>query len=94
MQLSRARFLSTASTIHQGASGMWAPKGTPKDVIAKVNAAVSAAFADPAVRKRFADLGHEIPPRDALTPQALFDYHKAELDRWWPIIKAAGIKPE
>lgn len=72
--------------------GMWAPKGTPKDVVAKLNAAVAAAFADPAVRKRFADLGHEIPPPDQLSPQALFAHHKAELDRWWPVIKAAGIK--
>jgi tripartite-type tricarboxylate transporter receptor subunit TctC len=74
--------------------GMWAPKGTPKDIVAKLNAAVVKAFADPAVQKRFADLGHEIPPREQLTPQALYDHHKAELDRWWPIIKAAGIKPE
>lgn len=72
--------------------GLWAPKGTPKDVIGKLNAAVQAAFADPAVRKRFADLGHEIPVREQQSPQALFAHHKAELDRWWPIIKAAGIK--
>jgi tripartite-type tricarboxylate transporter receptor subunit TctC len=72
--------------------GLWAPKGTPKDVVAKLNAAVVAAFADAAVRKRFTDLGHEIPARDQLSPQALFAHHKAELDRWWPIIKAAGIK--
>ena len=74
--------------------GLWAPKGTPKDVVAKLNAAVAAAFADPAVRKRFADLGHEIPARELQSPQALFAHHKAELDRWWPIIKAAGIKIE
>ncbi|MPZ40148.1 MAG: tripartite tricarboxylate transporter substrate binding protein BugD [Rhizobiales bacterium] len=72
--------------------GLWAPKGTPKDVVAKLNAAVRKAFADPAVQKRFADLGHAIPPPELQTPQALFDHHKAELDRWWPIIKAAGIK--
>ena len=72
--------------------GLWAPKGTPKDVVAKLNAAVAAAFADPAVRKRFADLGHEIPARELQSPQALLAHHKAELDRWWPIIKAAGIK--
>ena len=74
--------------------GMWAPKGTPKDVIAKLNAAVSAAFADPAVQKRFADLGHALPPREQQSPQALLAHHKAELDRWWPIIKAAGIKAQ
>ncbi|MBX9776646.1 MAG: tripartite tricarboxylate transporter substrate binding protein BugD [Xanthobacteraceae bacterium] len=72
--------------------GLWAPKGTPKDVVAKLNAAVSAAFADPAVRKRFTDLGHAIPAQEQQSPQALFAHHKAELDRWWPLIKAAGIK--
>jgi tripartite-type tricarboxylate transporter receptor subunit TctC len=72
--------------------GMWAPKGTPKPVIAKINAAVVAAFADPATQKRFAELGMEIPPRDQQTPEALYAHHKAELDKWWPIIKAAGIK--
>ena len=71
--------------------GLWAPKGTPKDVIAKLNAAVSAAFADPVVQKRFADLGHALPTREQQSPQALFAHHKAELDRWWPVIKAAGI---
>jgi tripartite-type tricarboxylate transporter receptor subunit TctC len=72
--------------------GLWAPKGTPKEVVAKLNAAVVAAFADPAVRKRFADLGHNIPPPDQLTPAALQAYHQKELDKWWPIIKAANIK--
>jgi tripartite-type tricarboxylate transporter receptor subunit TctC len=72
--------------------GLWAPKGTPQEVVAKLNAAVVAAFADPAVRKRFADLGHNIPPREQLTPEALSAYHKTELDKWWPIIKAANIK--
>jgi tripartite-type tricarboxylate transporter receptor subunit TctC len=74
--------------------GMWAPKGTPKDVIGKLNAAVQAAFADGAVRKRFADLGHEIPPRELQSPQALAAHHKAEIGRWWPIIKAAGVKTQ
>ena len=72
--------------------GLWAPKGTPKEIIAKLNSAVVEAFADPSVQKRFADLGHEIPSRDQLTPEALAAYHKAELDKWWPIMKAAGIK--
>ena len=74
--------------------GLWAPKGTPKDVVAKLNAAVSAAFADPGVQRRFADLGHAIPPPELQSPQALLSHHKAELDRWWPIIKAAGIKAQ
>ena len=74
--------------------GLWAPKGTPKDVIGKLDAAVVAAFADPGVRKRFTDLGHEMPPRDQQTPQALLAHHKAEIDRWWPIIRAANIKAQ
>jgi len=74
--------------------GLWAPKGTPNDVVAKLSAAVSAAFADPAVQQRFADLGHALPPREQQSPQALAAHHKAELARWWPIIKAAGIKAQ
>jgi tripartite-type tricarboxylate transporter receptor subunit TctC len=72
--------------------GLWAPKGTPKDVIATLNAAVVDALADPAVRQRLTDLGHEIAPREQQTPAALAAYHKAEIDKWWPIIKAANIK--
>jgi tripartite-type tricarboxylate transporter receptor subunit TctC len=72
--------------------GMWAPKNTPKPVIAKLNAAVVAAFADPAVQKRFRDLGMEIPPREQQTPEGLYAHHKAEIEKWWPIIKSAGIK--
>ena len=72
----------------------WAPKGTPKDVIAKLNAAVVEALADPAVRRRLADLGLEIFPREQQTPEALAAFHKAEIEKWWPIIKAAGIKAE
>jgi tripartite-type tricarboxylate transporter receptor subunit TctC len=72
--------------------GLWAPKGTSKDAIAKLNAAVVAALADPTVRQRFADQGQEIPSRDQQTPEALAAYHKADIDRWWPIIKAANIK--
>jgi tripartite-type tricarboxylate transporter receptor subunit TctC len=74
--------------------GLWAPKGTPKDVIAKFNAAVVSALADPIVQKRFTEQGQEMPPRDQLTPQALSDYQKADIEKWWPIIKAAGIKAE
>jgi tripartite-type tricarboxylate transporter receptor subunit TctC len=75
-------------------NGLWAPKGTPADVIAKLNAAVVDTLADPAVRKRLDELGLEIPARDQQTPQALFAYHKAEIEKWWPMIKAANIKPE
>jgi tripartite-type tricarboxylate transporter receptor subunit TctC len=71
--------------------GLWAPKGTPKDVIARLNGAVQAAFADAGVQKRFAQLGHAIPPRERQTPAALAAHHKAEVARWWPVIKAAGI---
>ncbi|MSP45723.1 MAG: tripartite tricarboxylate transporter substrate binding protein BugD [Xanthobacteraceae bacterium] len=72
--------------------GLWGPRGLPKAVIDKVNAAAVAAFADPAVQKRIADLGQTIPPSDQLTPEALAAYHKVEVDKWWPIIKAANIK--
>jgi tripartite-type tricarboxylate transporter receptor subunit TctC len=73
---------------------LWGPKGMPKDIVAKLNAAVVSAFADPLVQKRFRDLGMAIPPRDQLTPEALYAYHKAEIEKWWPIIKAANIKVE
>ncbi|MEA3027045.1 MAG: hypothetical protein QOF91_2330 [Alphaproteobacteria bacterium] len=72
--------------------GLWAPKGTPKDIVAKLNGAVVKALADPAVQKRVAALGMSIPDKAELTPQALHDFHKAELDKWWPIIKSYGIK--
>jgi tripartite-type tricarboxylate transporter receptor subunit TctC len=72
--------------------GLWAPKGTPKDVIRKLNSAVQSALADPAVRQRFADQGQEIPPPERQTPDALGAYQKAEIKKWWPIIKAAGIR--
>jgi tripartite-type tricarboxylate transporter receptor subunit TctC len=73
---------------------LWAPKATPKDVIAKLNAAVVSALADPLVHSRLADLGQEIFPREQQTPEALGAYHKAEIEKWWPVIKAAGIKVE
>ena len=73
---------------------LWMPKGTPGNVIAKLNAAVVAALADAGVRKRLADLGQEIPPREQQTPEVLVAYHKAEIAKWWPIIKAANIKGE
>jgi tripartite-type tricarboxylate transporter receptor subunit TctC len=74
--------------------GIWAPRGTPKDVIAKLNSAVVDTLADTTVRQRFADLGQEIPARERQTPEALSAYHKAEIDKWFPMIKAAGIKAE
>jgi tripartite-type tricarboxylate transporter receptor subunit TctC len=75
-------------------NGFWLPKGTPKDVTAKLSAAVMDALADPTVRKRLADLGLEIPPPAEQTPEALGKYHRAEIEKWWPIIKAANIKVE
>jgi tripartite-type tricarboxylate transporter receptor subunit TctC len=74
-------------------SGMWVPKGTPKDVIAKLNAALREALADPGVLKRFADLGLEAAPDNRRAPEALRAHQKAEADKWWPMIKAAGVKP-
>ena len=73
-------------------SAVWAPKGTPKDIIAKLNAAVVEALADPAVQKRFADSGLEVPPRAKQTPEALAAHQQAEVKKWWPMIKAANIK--
>ena len=73
---------------------MWAPKGTPKPIIAKLNAAVVAALADPATRKKLTDLAQVIYPPDQQTPEALHAFQKAEIEKWWPIIKAAGIKAQ
>jgi tripartite-type tricarboxylate transporter receptor subunit TctC len=74
--------------------GLFAPKGTPGDVIAKLNAAMVAALADPAVQKRFADLGIDVASRVQQTPEGLASFQKAEIEKWWPIIKAAGIRGE
>ena len=74
--------------------GIWAPKATPKNVVGRLNSAITDALADPAVRQRFADLGQEIPPPEQQTPEALGAHHKAEIEKWWPLIKAAGIKAE
>ena len=74
--------------------GLWAPRGTPKEIIAKLNAAAVQALSDPVVRQRFGELGLDIPPRDQLTPEALATYQKAEIEKWWPVIKGANIKTE
>ena len=74
--------------------GLWVPKGTPRDVITKLHAAVVEALADPAVRQRFTDVGQGIWPREQQTAQALFAQQTAEVEKWWPIIKAANIKGE
>ena len=74
--------------------GMWAPKGTPKAIIATLNGAVMDALADPAVQKRLEALGSNVPPRERQTPEALGAFHKAEIEKWWPIVKAANIKAE
>ena len=73
---------------------LWAPAGTPVEVIAKLNAAAVEALADPSVRKRLADIDQDIPPRERQTPAALGAHHMAEIEKWWPVIKAAEIKPE
>jgi tripartite-type tricarboxylate transporter receptor subunit TctC len=75
-------------------NGLWAPRGTPKSVIERLDAAVVGALADPTLQKRATDLGMEIPPRDQQTPQGLADFQKAEIAKWWPILREAGIKAE
>ncbi len=74
--------------------GMWVPKGTPPDAIRKLTTAAMDALADPAVRQRLAGVGQEIPPREQQTAEALAVHQKAEIEKWWPLIKAAGIKAE
>jgi len=73
---------------------MWAPKGTPKEIIAKLNKAAVAGLADPEIRQRMIDLAQEIYPPEQQTPEALLAFHQAEIAKWWPIIKAAGVKAE
>jgi tripartite-type tricarboxylate transporter receptor subunit TctC len=75
-------------------NAIWAPKGTPKNVIARLNTAVVDSVVDSALRQRLADLGQQIVPRDQQTPEALGAFQKAEIEKWWPIIKAAGIKAQ
>jgi tripartite-type tricarboxylate transporter receptor subunit TctC len=73
---------------------MWAPKGTPKPIVDKLNAAVMRALADPAVSKRLSDVGHDVFPREQQSPGALAAYHKAEIEKWWPIVRASGLKAQ
>ena len=73
---------------------LWAPKGTPRDVIARLNGAAVMALADPAVRHRLEEQAAQLPPREQQTPEALRAFQKAEIAKWWPIIKAANIKVE
>jgi tripartite-type tricarboxylate transporter receptor subunit TctC len=75
-------------------NAVWAPKGTPADIVTKLNRAIVAAMADPSVRKRLADLGQEIYPADMQTPEALAAFQKAEIEKWSPIIASANIKVE
>jgi tripartite-type tricarboxylate transporter receptor subunit TctC len=74
--------------------GLFTPRGTPKDIVDKLNAAVVDALADPSVRERLVELGQDVPTRDQQTPDALGALHRAEIEKWWPIIKAAHIKAE
>jgi tripartite-type tricarboxylate transporter receptor subunit TctC len=74
--------------------GLWVPKRTPNDIIAKLNASVLDALANPKVRQRFAEIVQDIPPRDHQMPEALGALQRAEIEKWWPIIKAAGIKAD
>jgi tripartite-type tricarboxylate transporter receptor subunit TctC len=71
--------------------GLWAPKGTSREIVSKLNAALVQALADPGVRQRLAEIGQEIVPVDQQTPASLAAYQKAEIEKWWPIIKGANI---
>ena len=73
---------------------IWAPKGTPADIVSTLSKAVMSALAEPAVRQRFAELGQEIPPPDKQGSAALRDHQAAEVEKWWPIVKSANIKAE
>ena len=74
--------------------GIWAPKGTPREIILKLNAAVAEALADPTVHQRLTDFGLDVAPENQRTPEALRAFNKAETEKWWPVIKAAGAKAE
>ena len=70
------------------------PGGTPQGIVDRLNFAVRTALADPAVRQRIEGLGQTIFPAGQQTPDALAAYHKAEIEKWWPVIKAAGLRAE
>jgi tripartite-type tricarboxylate transporter receptor subunit TctC len=74
--------------------GFWMPKGTSRDIVAKLNAAVADTLADPVTQKRIADQGLDLPAPDQRTPEALAAYQKAEIEKWWPIVKSANIKAQ
>jgi tripartite-type tricarboxylate transporter receptor subunit TctC len=73
---------------------MWAPKGTPKDMLDTLNAAVRRALADPTVKERLSAAGHDVFPVDQQSPAALAAYHKAEIEKWWPIVRATGLRAQ
>lgn len=75
-------------------SGLWVPKGTPKEIVDKLNVAAIQAMNDPAVKKQLENLGLQMPPKDQLKPEALGAWQKAEIAKWWPMIKAANVKVE
>jgi tripartite-type tricarboxylate transporter receptor subunit TctC len=75
-------------------AGLFAPGGTPKNIISKLNTAAVSTLGDPIIRESLVEQGFEIPQRERQTPEALGAYQKAEIEKWWPIIKAAGIKAE
>jgi tripartite-type tricarboxylate transporter receptor subunit TctC len=74
--------------------GLFAPRATPPDIIARLNSAMVQALAEPALQKRFTELGLDIPSREQQTPEGLAAFHKAEVEKWWPLIEAAAIKGE
>jgi tripartite-type tricarboxylate transporter receptor subunit TctC len=86
--------LGLSGIYHSLWTGVWAPKGTPHDVIMRLNSAVRESLADPTIRQRLTDLGQEIAPLNQQTPEALGAFHNAEIEKWWPIIKAANIKAQ
>jgi len=74
--------------------GLWVPSGTPPEIVHKLTSAAMDALDDPTVRQRLTDLGQEIPPREQQTAEALAAFHKAEIEKWWPLIRGAGIKAQ
>jgi len=74
--------------------GLWMPRGTPKDIMARLNAAVVEALAEPTMRAKLAELGQDVYPRERQTPAALAALQRADIEKWWPIIKDGNIKVE